>query len=103
MFREFRGPSGPGWDYPIENDYDESEYERKVLEAEALDDAMRECGLILPEWEVALLEECVEESYLQHAPEENYRDFPGDERCFDWEAQDEMAREDAAGISYEQQ
>ena len=31
----------------------------------------------------------------------NYRDFPSDEDCYDMEAQDEMAREDATGMSYE--
>lgn len=33
----------------------------------------------------------------------NYRDFPGEERAFDGEALEELAREDRAGMSYEQQ
>lgn len=33
--------------------------------------------------------------------EESYRDFPGEERAFDPEALDEMAREDAEGRSFE--
>lgn len=73
----------------------------ELEEAEILEENERECGLILPQWEIDLIHGCMSENfYLEYGMEgSNYRDFPGDERSFDWGTQDEMYREDAAGLS----
>lgn len=79
--------------------YEDIEYsDEEVRDMEILENVERKCGLTLPKWEQELIEECIEEDSLRYAPEGNYRDFPGEERCFDWEAQDEMYREDAMSL-----